>query len=83
MGRLTITLEDNLHRALEETAEREGRSVASIIEESLQQSRIRDRLSAAVLVSQARQHAQLESGEAVAVAETHAVRSQGRRSREV
>jgi predicted transcriptional regulator len=35
MSRLTITLDDDLHRALKETAVRQGRSIASIIEESL------------------------------------------------
>lgn len=35
MGRLTITLDDDLHRALKETADRQERSIGSIIDESL------------------------------------------------
>ena len=36
MARLTITLDDNLHRAIKETAARQGRSIGQIIAESLQ-----------------------------------------------
>jgi len=36
MSRLTITLDDNLHRAIKKTAARQGRSIGQIIEESLQ-----------------------------------------------
>ena len=35
MSRLSITLDDDLHRALKEIAARQGRSSASIIEERL------------------------------------------------
>jgi len=35
MSRLTITLADDLHSALKETAARQGRLIASIVEESL------------------------------------------------
>ena len=35
MSRITITLDDDLHRALKETAARQGRSIGKIIEESL------------------------------------------------
>jgi len=35
VSRLTITLDDELHRALKETAARQGRSINAIIEESL------------------------------------------------
>lgn len=35
MSRLTITLDDGLHRALKETAARQRRSIGKIIEEGL------------------------------------------------
>jgi predicted transcriptional regulator len=68
MTRLTITLDDDLHRALKETAARQGRSIASIIEESLRLRGIQDQASARALVEQARQRAQLDSEEAMALA---------------
>ncbi len=76
MSRLTITLDDDLHRALKETAARQGRSITSIIEESLRLRGIQDQKSARALVEKARQHAQLEPDEATAVAveETHIAR---------
>ncbi|WP_242475268.1 hypothetical protein [Thiohalocapsa halophila] len=54
MSRLTITLKAALHRALKETAARQKRSIASIIEESLRLRGIRDQASARSLVAQAR-----------------------------
>ena len=36
MARLTITLDDNLHQALKEAAARQGRTIGTIIEESLE-----------------------------------------------
>jgi len=76
MSRLTITLDDNLHRALKETAARQGRSIASIIEESLRLRGIQDQESARSLVAQARKRAQLDPDEALALAveETRAAR---------
>lgn len=68
MSRLTITLDDDLHRALKETAARQGRSIASIIDESLRLRGIQDQASARVLVAQARQRSQLTADEAMAVA---------------
>jgi len=68
MTRLTITLDDDLHRALKETAARQGRSIASIIEESLRLRGIQDQASARALVQQARQRAQLDPDEAMALA---------------
>ena len=41
MTRLTITLADRTHRALKEAAVRQGRSMAAIIEESLEMRGIR------------------------------------------
>jgi len=76
MSRLTITLDDDLHRALKETAARQGRSITSIIEESLRLRGIQDQASARALVEKARQRANLEPEEAMAVAieETQAAR---------
>lgn len=76
MSRLTVTLNDNLHRALKETAARQGRSIASIIEESLRLRGIQDPTSTRALVAQARQRAQLEPDAALelAVEETRAAR---------
>ncbi len=76
MSRLTITLDDDLHRAVKETAARQGRSIASIIEESLRLRGIQDQASARALVAQARMRAQLDADKALelAVEETHAAR---------
>jgi predicted transcriptional regulator len=68
LSRLTIRLDDDLHRALKETAARQGRSIASIIEESLRLRGIRDLESARALVAQARQRAQLDADKAMALA---------------
>jgi predicted transcriptional regulator len=78
MSRLTITLNDDLHRALKETAARQGRSIASIIEESLRLRGIQDQASARALVAQSRKRAQLDPDVALelAVEETHAARKQ-------
>lgn len=76
MTRLTVTLDDDLHRALKETAARQGRSIASIIEESLRLRGIQDRASAQTLVAQARERARLDPDAALdlAVEETRVVR---------
>ncbi len=68
MSRLTITLDEELHRALKETAARQGRSIASIIEESLRLRGIQAQASARTLVAQARERAHLEADEAMAIA---------------
>lgn len=76
MSRLTVTLDDDLHRALKVTAVRQGRSIASIIEERLRLRGIQDQKSARSLVDQARKRAQLESDKAMELAaeETRAAR---------
>lgn len=76
MKRLTISLSDDLHRALKKTAAREGRSVSSIIEESLRPRGIKTLSSACALVRRAREQASLGDDEAleVAVRETRAER---------
>lgn len=76
MTRLTVTLDDDLHRALKETAARQGRSIASIIEESLRLRGIQAQASARSLVAEARERAQLDPDVALALAveETRAAR---------
>lgn len=76
MSRLTITLDDDLHRALKETAARQGRSITSIIEESLRLRGIKEQASARALVARARARAQLGPDQAMelAVEETSAAR---------
>ncbi len=78
MSRLTITLDDELHRALKETAARQGRTITAIIEESLRLRGLQDSESARALVAQARARARLDEDEALAlaVAETRAQRGQ-------
>jgi plasmid stability protein len=78
MGRLTITLDDDLHRALKETAARQGRSIGNIIEESLRLRGIKSLEDARQLVMRAR--ARSECGEdhalQLGVDETRAQRDQ-------
>ena len=77
MSRLTITLEDNLHRALKESAARQGRTIATIIEESLRLRGIKGRAGAKSLIDQARKYTGLEANAAlqIAIEETRAERS--------
>lgn len=77
MSRLTITLDDELHHALKETAARQGRSINAIVEESLRLRGIRDRASARTLVERARRQAAMseESALDLAVSETRKVRA--------
>jgi predicted transcriptional regulator len=76
MGRLTISLDDEMHQALKETAARQRRSIAAIIEESLRFRGIRTRTDARNLVARARQRSGLGDEEALALAveETRAAR---------
>jgi len=72
MSRLTITLEDNLHQALKETAARQGRTIGNIIEESLRLRGIRSLKSAQKILNKARDNAKsnanLDDVEAMAFA---------------
>ncbi len=76
MGRLTITLEDDMHRAIKEAATRQGRSIREIIEESLKLSGIKPMATARRLAAQARSRAGLNEEEAarLAIEETRAHR---------
>jgi predicted transcriptional regulator len=77
MSRLTITLDDDLHRALKETAARQGRSISRLIEESLRLRGIQSMENARQLVARARSEAQCSEADAIslAVEETRAHRS--------
>ncbi len=68
MSRLTITLDDDLHRAVKETAARQGRSIGKIIEESLRLRGIKPMENARQLVARARSHAQCNETEATHLA---------------
>jgi len=70
MSRLTVTLDDELHQALKETAARQKRSINAIIEESLVLRGIRTQSSARQLVARARKAARLGEDEALAIAVT-------------
>jgi predicted transcriptional regulator len=76
MSRLTITLDDALHRALKEAAARQGRSIGKIIEESLLLRGIKPIAEARELVARARKNAAMNEEEAifVGVEETRAER---------
>jgi predicted transcriptional regulator len=78
MSRLTITVSDEIHRALKETAARTGRTIGSIIEEGLRLRGIRSMASAKDLVAKARAGADLTEADALALAldETHQSRQQ-------
>jgi len=69
MGRLTITLNDELHRALKEASARQGRSIGNLIEESLRLRGIKSTEDAKALVERSRSRAGLSEAEAVEVAE--------------
>jgi predicted transcriptional regulator len=77
MPSLTITITEERHRALQQAAERERKSIAAIIEECLDAADINGAETAQDLVVQARSNAGLSDVEALAVAveETQAHRS--------
>lgn len=68
MTRLTITLADRTHRALKEAAARQGRSMASIIEESLEMRGIRPLDTAREIVAKARRRPGLDADAAMTLA---------------
>ena len=78
MSRLTINLDDKIHRALRETAARQNRTIGSIIEESLKLRGIRTYDSAMDLVAKARANSNINNDEAMklAVEETRRSRRQ-------
>ena len=68
MSRLTITLSDDMHRAVKEAAARQGRSIASIIEESLEFRGLRPRTDVRRLVSEARGRCKMSEDQAMRLA---------------
>ena len=68
MSRLTITLDDDLHRALKEASARQGRSIGKLIEEGLRLRGIKPTEDARALVEQARSRAGLSEAEALELA---------------
>ena len=76
MARLTITLSPESHRALKETAAKRGKTITSLVQESLDAYGIKTQDEAAALVARARKRSELAESEALrlAVAETKARR---------
>lgn len=68
MPRLTISLTDRTRRALKEEAARQGRSMGSLIEESLELTGILRSDTAREIVARARSSAGLDNEDAMAVA---------------
>lgn len=77
MSRLTITLNDEIHRTLKETAARQGCTIGKIIEESLQFRGIKSMKSARNLVERVRCGSVMNEEQAIrlAVEETRTHRS--------
>ena len=76
MSRLTISISDDMHRALKEATVRQGRSIGSIIEEGLQLRGIKPIEDARSLVKKAKAQAALTELEALDISteETRAQR---------
>lgn len=76
MIRLTISLAERTHRALKEAAARQNRSMASIIEESLELRGIQPYDNASEIVARARAKSGMDADRAMALAveETRLVR---------
>ncbi len=76
MARMTITLDDDRHRALKEAAARSGRTLGEIIEESLDLYGIKPASTVEALVDRVRERSTLYGDEAleIAVDETRAAR---------
>jgi predicted transcriptional regulator len=68
MARLTITLPDDLHRALKESAARRDRTIGELVAESLAFYGIKGGEAARDLVERARERAKLQESEALALA---------------
>jgi len=77
LARLTITLPDDLHRALKESAARRDTTIGDLVAESLEFYGIKTSASADELVAAARAHSGLTEDEATALAveETRAERA--------
>lgn len=69
MSRLTITLTEPRYRALKEAAARRGKSIGTLIDESLEFYGIKSREQARDLVQRARKHSGLGEAEALQLAD--------------
>jgi hypothetical protein len=76
MSRVTLTLPDELHRALKESAAARGKTIGDLVAESVVAYGIKPREAAERMVARARQRAALsaERAQALAVRETRAER---------
>jgi len=79
MPRLTITLSEERHRALKEAAARKRKSIAALIEESLEQSGIKTTEAAADLVARARSGSGLDDDGALELAVEESRAQRGRK----
>lgn len=79
MPRLTITLTPEKHRALKETAVRRGKTIRSLVEESLDAYGIKTASQAAALVARARERSGMPEGEAIKLAVRETRRHRQRR----
>ena len=81
MAKLTITLPDSAHQALQEEAARRDTTIDALIVESIEHCGIKTELTAAEIVEQARATAGMTEAEALklAVRETRAVRAEASR----
>ncbi len=68
MSRLTITLPDELHRALKRAAATRGMSIGDLVAESLEQYGIKSEKEAAALVAAARERAAMSEEKALRLA---------------
>lgn len=72
MARLTVTLPDDLHRALKEGAARRGKTIGEVVCESLEFYGIKTGADARDLVARARRHGGLSTSEAQELASSEA-----------
>ena len=79
MPRLTITLADRTHRALKEAAARQNRSMAAIIEESLELRGIQPLDTAMEVVARAQASSRLSDDDAMTLAVEETRRHRKRR----
>lgn len=68
MARLTVTLADDLHQALKETAARRGRTIGELIEASLRFYGIKRQEDVEALIEEARARSGLSADEAMELA---------------
>ena len=81
MGRLTISLKDDLHQALKETAARQGRSIGKIIEEGLELRGVKPMSRARDLLMKARGASKMTEEQAAELAVKEVRASRGRSAR--